>query len=121
MKWLKILFSSVYFILIIYLVFFAERRKNQSIRFLNIVPLTGTISYFKSLNLKDTRELHNFYYNLFGNILLFVPFSIILILQFNVHKNRTIIMASFLFSILIECIQYIFEKGVADIDDVLLN
>jgi len=62
-----------------------------------------------------------FYSNLIGNIVLFVPFSIITISVFGIYKIRHVLLLSFALSFAIEALQYIFRVGVADIDDILLN
>ena len=76
---------------------------------------------FLSINPTDKFEIYNFYLNLFGNILLFIPFSIILITVFKMNRVNWIVLIAFLSSICIETLQYIFQVGFADIDDVILN
>ena len=66
-------------------------------------------------------EMYNFYVNLFGNILLFIPFSIILLTTFKINKLKLILLWAALLSTSIEVTQYIFQVGFPDIDDVILN
>jgi len=64
----------------------------------------------------------NFYIDLVGNVIIFVPFAAAI--HFLGYKKTTdiskilIILAT---SICIEVIQYIYNIGVFDVDDILLN
>ncbi|MEP7231844.1 MAG: VanZ family protein [Ginsengibacter sp.] len=122
MKFFKFGYSSAYFLLLNYLVFFARRRRNHHFNYeINFVPIKYSIHTFLTLNANDNFEVYNFYLNLFGNILLFLPFGIILITVFNVHKLKWIILSTIILSSCIEVLQYLFQVGLADIDDVVLN
>ncbi len=122
MKLFKFLFSSSYFLLLSYAVFFAPRRRDRDYYHeINLVPVKYTVRYFHVLDFNNKLDVYNFYLNLFGNILLFIPFSIILIAVFKILNPVKIILYTILVSVLIETIQYIFEIGFADIDDVILN
>ncbi len=63
-----------------------------------------------------------FVYNLFGNLLWFVPFGFLLPI---VRKQKTskegILVNSIMLSLSIEVLQYIFQTGFSDIDDILIN
>jgi glycopeptide antibiotics resistance protein len=50
-----------------------------------------------------------------------MPLPFILIFVFKIYKGSTIIFLGFLLSFTIELLQYIFEVGYADIDDIILN
>ncbi len=59
--------------------------------------------------------------NLWGNILMFVPAGIYIALH---SKSKSIIkhlLIIFLFTFVIEVVQYIFTIGATDIDDIILN
>ena len=57
--------------------------------------------------------------NIIGNILMFVPFGIFLgIKKTTVCKSIVRILA---LTLTIEIIQFIFKRGISDIDDVILN
>ena len=119
MRVFKALFSISYFLLLFYAVFLAPRRLYVSERFLNIIPVTNTIrsyDYFKNNN-----QLYHFYSNLFGNFLLLIPFSFFLISVVGLESNRSIFFWTLFVSFTIEVIQLSFKRGVADIDDVILN
>ena len=118
---LKISVSLGYSSFFVYVLFFARRRRNVSQRIFNIVPLNSTIEDFRNLTLSNNRELFNFYSNFIGNIILFVPLPWLLFFLFQIKSRKNIFLVTFFSSIAIELIQYIFKRGVADIDDIFLN
>ena len=63
----------------------------------------------------------NFLGNIFGNIILFIPFAYIAILVFRMSNFFAIVMMGCLLSLILEVVQYYTGLGVADIDDVILN
>jgi len=85
------------------------------------VPFNSRIDDFKKLPLYNNYELFNFYSNLIGNIILFVPLPSLLYFLVKVKSFKSIFLFSFFSSVAIEFIQYIFKRGVADIDDIILN
>ena len=60
--------------------------------------------------------------NLFGNILIFIPFGAILpvLLRSVRHAGRMFVL-SILMSLLIESLQLVFGVGSFDVDDIILN
>src|SRR5688572_17655768 len=119
MRVIKALFSISYFLLLFYAVFLAPRRLDVTERFFNIIPVINTIrSYYY---FKNNNELYHFYSNLFGNFMLFIPFSFFLISVVGLESNRNIFFWTLSVSLTIEIMQLVFKKGVADIDDVILN
>jgi len=121
MKWLKYPFIVLYAALFVYAVFFARRRRHMISRYLNIYPLRKTIREFQALNYADKRDLINFFSNLAGNFILFIPYTFIVVIWFNYKNGRLVLLSVFLLSLSVETLQYVFRVGVADIDDVLLN
>lgn len=57
----------------------------------------------------------------FFNIVLFLPIGALLFLLQNSHKMLHTFLFGLLFSSFIEVMQYVFNKGVADIEDVICN
>jgi glycopeptide antibiotics resistance protein len=114
----KLIFTIFYFTILFYLVFFIGRRRNGYSFDVNLVPVKNTWN-----NLKYIKEIGRFNYfsNIFGNILLFIPLPVVLKWHLKVFKFSTVLLTSLLLSISIESLQYIFNVGVADIDDVILN
>ncbi len=122
MKLFKIICSISYFVLLGYGVFFAPRRRNHHYNYgINFFPIRNSVYTFLALDPNVKNELYNFYTNLFGNIILFIPFPIVLITVFKIEKLGVIIISAILFSTSIETLQYLFQIGLADIDDVILN
>lgn len=122
LKIFRILYSSFYFGVLSYLVFFARRRRARHFNYeVNFVPIKNTVGTFLSMKMNDKFEVFNFFVNLFGNILLFVPFSIILLRVFKINKLRFVLLWATLLSVFIESNQYLFQVGYPDIDDVILN
>jgi len=121
MKLLKYLFIVLYAAFFLYAVFFARRRRNMTTRYLNIYPLRKTIWEFHALNYADKRDVFNFFSNLAGNFILFIPYTFIMILLLHYKNSRLILLSVFLLSLSVETLQYVFDVGVADMDDVLLN
>ncbi len=57
-----------------------------------------------------------------GNIFMFIPFCFAMTSLFkNGFSNKKIILLIIISTLIIEFSQFIFNKGVADIDDVILN
>ena len=114
-------FSIVYFLTFFYIVFLARRRRHLDGRFTNLVPFEGTIQHYRELNPSNHSEVYNFYTNLYGNIALFIPFSIILLWLLRIRNKFKVIMIAMAASLTIELVQYALKIGIADIDDVILN
>ena len=87
--------------------FFLRRREY------NIIPMKATFEIVRELSPLRSVE------NLAGNIILFIPFGVLLPLAFRVE--RLTIVYGCAASILVEIIQLAFAMGAADIDDVILN
>ena len=99
--WIVLLF---YAYLLIETVFFARDAK----RSVNLVPFDMITN--KGLTL-----------NVWGNILMFIPLGLYaanFLKKFNFWKALWVVIGA---SLGIEVLQYIFKRGVSDIDDLLLN
>ena len=85
----------------------------------------------RQLNLTLFADLINIYNNVgmsyqflrlfLGNILWFVPFGFLLPMLLTRASFLKIIAIGFMFSFAIEASQFIFYKGVAELDDLILN
>ncbi len=115
----------LYLAALIYIVFFVGRRHELELiwsnELINYIPLKQTIQWFQSLGNTPNKEWKEFYSNLIGNILLFIPFPFFLRELFNITKKSLILKLGIASSILIEILQFLWKIGVPDIDDVLLN
>lgn len=85
----------------------------------NFVPFRTIEGYFagKSWSSPESKIA-----NVFGNIALFMPFGFLYPLVFKKKETCwSVLLASFLFSCLLEAFQLVFHTGFCDVDDVLLN
>jgi teicoplanin resistance protein len=90
---------------------------------INIIPL-ATIRDQIYLILHETNHItvHYAYLNLFGNIIVFIPFGIFLPLLGNkTKKPGWVLFIAFAVFLAVEAVQLFSLTGRADIDDVLLN
>lgn len=112
-----------YIILLIHLTVFREEHSIGNIEFnmqsLNSINLTPLVHTFK---LTQGVTLFDYYYNLYGNILWFVPmgFAVAYLLNKKPYFLKTILIG-FCFSFSIEMFQFIFGTGITDIDDLIFN
>ncbi len=120
LRTLKLALTIIYLFTLTYIVFFARRRKSITRRYLNLIPIRKTISEYEVIS-QHSWSWYNFYSNLIGNVLLFMPMAIVIMNYGRTERRKWAIGISFLISCCIETIQYIFEIGFADIDDVILN
>ncbi|MHC9532963.1 VanZ family protein [Dellaglioa sp. L3N] len=90
---------------------------NYNFQMINWKPLIETIK------LTNGQSSFDFVYNLYGNILWFVPLGIILprLKQFKKHSLVKTMLVGIGLSISIECGQFILGSGISDIDDVIFN
>ncbi len=114
------LVALVYAALLVYIVFFARRRRGLvwSPDLVNLVPLLNTY--------RDHRYIvaigwWNYWDNIFGNIALFVPLPTLVASGTGLRSRRWLLAIGVAVSVGIEVTQYVWEIGVPDIDDVILN
>lgn len=85
----------------------------------NIIPFKTIVRYFKGFNLYP---LNVWFFNLFGNVLAFIPFGFFLPIVFKRVSNiKNIMLYGILFSLFIEILQLTTRLGSFDIDDIILN
>lgn len=82
----------------------------------NFIPFKTMLINIHSLSLHDLS-------NLVGNIALFIPFGMFLVLM---SKNKGIsfkgaLTRSLSLSLCLECLQVVFSIGIFDVDDLILN
>ena len=100
----------------LYLMFFGFGRSTYDFNIVRLVPMVSTFNF-----VKGTIVLKTVITNVFGNILMFMPFGFLGIV-FPKLNNFPVLILDFLFAIiLVESLQYFTRLGVFDIDDVLLN
>lgn len=90
---------------------------------INIIPFDEllTSSYYQ-MNIWGKRSAFLiFSYNVFGNILWFVPFGLLSSYIFKNMNGIKVFLLSFLLSFSIEGMQYVFYTGISDVDDIIFN
>lgn len=116
-----LLLFALYLALLVYLLFFAEyygRAGDGGFR-MNLVPLREIRRF---LNNRETLGEWAVFLNVYGNVLLFVPFGAILpVLHRRYRSFPPVLLRGFLLSVAVEIIQYLSQRGSCDVDDVLLN
>jgi glycopeptide antibiotics resistance protein len=86
---------------------------------LNIVPFKTIMDYLLKYDALSFKFLFN---NLLGMVIAFIPFGFLMpIIHNGVKRIYHVFIASILFSLLIEVLQLVTKRGVADIDDIILN
>lgn len=121
----RIFYSVCYFVGLFYIVFWAPWRsgvKLSDAERLRLHPIVDSVRELFDTH-GGTWWIHAFFYfgNLFGNIILFLPFAYVMMQVFNMRSVVKIALLACLLSLAIEMIQYYTGRGVADVDDVLLN
>lgn len=77
-------------------------------------------THFKELS--SSQKLEFVIQNLLGNIILFMPLGILLpVLRRSIDTAGAIVVVSFFASLLIETCQFFLNRGVFDVDDMILN
>ena len=115
-----ILFTA-YLALLIYLLFFAEYygRGTETGYRVNLIPLREIRRF---LDNRDILGRWPVFLNVYGNVLLFVPFGAILpVLNRRYRSFPVTLLCGILLSAAVEIIQYVSRRGSCDVDDVLLN
>jgi len=111
----------LYLVALAYVCLFSEqwgRQATENYRY-NLVPFKEISRFYIY---KDVVGFSSFMLNLFGNILVFIPFGLILpVIRVRKKKLFNVILSTFLLSLLIETIQLFLRVGAFDVDDLILN
>lgn len=110
------IFIILYTLLLLYWMFFGFGRTPNSEKYIQIIPFTTLYKIFT-----QTNNIQHFIINIFGNILLFIPFGFLGILAEKLKKAKFLFPAFILCISCVEGLQHITRRGFAEIDDVLLN
>lgn len=127
-KWLQALAWCVfaaYAVVVVYQLLLSQSRSMQYSYWTQWAPHPNWIPFRSILEYANGYEHYNFdtwFFNLFGNVLLFVPLGFLLpILIAKARRFSTIIVWSLLVSLAIELTQLGTRRGVFDLDDLILN
>lgn len=110
-------FITVYTIFLLYMMFFGSGREASHESYLQTQPFITIQKFFTDTHVSS----EDFAVNIIGNIFVFSPFGW---LGLCLRKFNSFIPATFSFLIIIsviESVQYLTGRGVADIDDIFLN
>ena len=112
----------IYISMVLYFVFFSDHygRVTGFTEFrYNLTPFAEINRY---LTYRESFTWENLITNLAGNILVFVPFGMLIPI---IRRKKTgffyIFFMTFLFSLFIESVQLITRVGVFDVDDLIMN
>lgn len=111
----------IYFLIVIYLTFFKNGILHLDLQmrtYANLIPIVETIKMFQD----NFMGVGNAFYNVIGNVLLFVPLGFGIPLFFKNHNKLSKVMFyGFLASLSIEILQYLTCTNFTDIDDIIFN
>lgn len=116
LKKLYHIFIPFYTVFLLYLMFFGFGRTQYDINIVRLKPLISTIDFVEQSILWK-----NIFMNIFGNILLFVPFGFLGIIFPKLSDFKSLLLNFLSVIILTETLQYFSRLGVFDIDDIILN
>jgi glycopeptide antibiotics resistance protein len=109
----------MYLGLMLWQLFLGPYRSYSAVRRYNIYPFNTIINYFIN---SGKFSFHIIFINLVANIVTFIPLGFFTSLLFKrLNKLITITIFSILTISSIEAIQFLFNVGVFDIDDIILN
>ncbi len=110
---------AIYLLLMCYLLFFGYYRQDIRVHDYNLTPFETIKMYIVYM---DYFSFHVWFINLFGNIIAFMPFGLLLPLLSDRWKGAfRITILSFFASLAAETIQLTFHVGRFDVDDMILN
>lgn len=109
--------SGIYLLFLIYVFFLHPDRTGGA--FYNFIPFKTITEY---IIMYDKMNFDTWFLNLFGNIILFIPFGFLLPILSKKFKNIfKIVYILPIASLIIEILEYTLEIGSFDVDDILLN
>lgn len=120
----KLFFAFLFYIVMLFSVtVFRKGLFMNTTHDVNLIPFDELItSSYYQMNIWGKRSAFIIFgYNVFGNILWFIPFGFFCAhVMENINSKKMFIYA-FLLSFSIEVMQYLFYTGISDIDDVIFN
>jgi len=112
--------SIVYFAVLIYLMFFAFFRSGTTTE-VNLIPFK-TILSLTVYTFSSGHGIWHWIVNVLGNILAFIPMALPLHYFLRSKLNTSFfVLIIILIPVLAEILQYLFQTGSCDVDDVILN
>lgn len=108
-----------YTLFLLYLMLFGFGREPMEAEVVRVSPIASTIHFVE--NRLFFKRYFSIFTNIFGNVILFMPFGFMGILFRKYYKFKNLIIDFIKILIVVEFVQYISRMGVFDIDDILLN
>lgn len=112
----------IYIIFLLRITFFKQAALNNLFSAIGASERTISVIPFKSIYDMAVSGISvgRIIENVLGNIVLFIPFGILFSILSN-KKQKEVLCAAIMFSLLIEIMQFIFALGSTDIDDLIFN
>ena len=110
------IFILPYTIFLLYLMFLGFGREQHEANIVRLLPLVSTILF-----VQNTTSWESIIINLFGNIIMFIPFGFLGWLNAKYFSFKKLIVDFLSALIIVEALQYLTRLGVFDIDDLTLN
>ena len=110
------IFILPYTIFLLYLMFIGFGREQHEANIVRLLPLVSTILF-----VQNTTSWESIIINLFGNIIMFIPFGFLGWLNVKYFSFKKLIVDFLSALIIVEALQYLTRLGVFDIDDLALN
>lgn len=111
----------VYFLAVLYFTIFKNGLLEISLLHfghINLIPLRETIRMFVNNPMGNKYA----YYNVIGNILLFMPLGFLIPMLFKTYDNfKKVMICGIVTSFAIEFIQYFTAMNLSDVDDIIFN
>ena len=110
------IFILPYTIFLLYLMFLGFGREQHETNIVRLLPFVSTILF-----VQNTTSWESIIINLFGNIIMFIPFGFLGWLNAKYFSFKKLIVDFLSALIIVEALQYLTRLGVFDIDDLALN
>lgn len=110
------IFILPYTIFLLYLMFLGFGREQHEANIVRLLPFVSTILF-----VQNTTSWESIIINLFGNIIMFIPFGFLGWLNAKYFNFKKLIVDFLSALIIVEALQYLTRLGVFDIDDLALN
>ena len=110
------IFILPYTIFMLYMMFLGFGREQHEANIVRLLPLVSTILF-----VQNTTSWESIIINLFGNIIMFIPFGFLGWLNAKYFSFKKLIVDFLSALIIVEALQYLTRLGVFDIDDLALN
>ena len=110
------IFILPYTIFLLYLMFIGFGREQHEANIVRLLPFVSTILF-----VQNTTSWESIIINLFGNIIMFIPFGFLGWLNAKYFSFKKLIVDFSSALIIVEALQYLTRLGVFDIDDLALN